>query len=141
MFGREKGNRERSALVLRGKIIGMHLSGSLKSAISEWLGIHRSTVSRWIKLFQEENDLSTRPKNGRPKLTTAEHNAQIIQLPRANPKQTTVAINREMQLPISVRSVRRILNANGLRHRTPSSNEEITKNNRNDRLMFAAMHE
>ena len=78
MFGREKGNRERSALVLRGKIIGMHgkiigmhLSGSSKSAISECLGIHRSTISRWIKLFQEENVLSTRSKNGRPKLTTA----------------------------------------------------------------------
>lgn len=141
MFGKEKGPRERNSLVWRGKIIGMHQSGQSISAISENLGIHRTTVARWIKRDEEDGDLSTRIKNGRPKLTTAVQRQQIVQHSRTNPKKTCVELHREFMPPVGVRCVRRLLHANGLRHRVPASKEELTANNVNERLMFAGMHE
>ena len=78
MFFKEKGRRERNSLVWRGKIIGMHQSGQSVSSISEHLGIHRTTVARWIKRDEEDGDLSTRPKNSQPKLATVAQRQQIL---------------------------------------------------------------
>ena len=70
MFGKERGARERSSLVWRGQIIGMHQSDESVTAISQKLGLHRTTVSRGIKRYEQEGDVSTRPKNGRSRVTT-----------------------------------------------------------------------
>ena len=58
MFGKEKVPRERSSLVWRGQIVGMHQSGESITTISQKLGLHRTTVARWIKRFEEEGDVS-----------------------------------------------------------------------------------
>ena len=137
----KKGSRERNSLVWRGKSICMHQSGQSISSISEHLGIHLTTVARWIKIDEEDGYLSTRPKNGRPKLTTVAQHQQIFQHSRKNPKKTCVELHTEFVPPVGVRSFRRLHQANGLRHRVPASKEELTANNINERLMFPGMHE
>ena len=141
MFVKEKGPREMSALVWRGKILGMHHSGESISAISQSLGLHRTTVARWIKRDEEEGDISTRPKNGRPRKTTPAEDQQIVQDSRSNPKKTSVQLQQEWMPNISLRTVRRKLKSHGLSHRIPASKEALTENNVNDRLLFAQMHE
>ena len=50
---KEKREKERTALVCREKIIGMHINGRSVSEIGASLGVHRTTVSRWIKRYEE----------------------------------------------------------------------------------------
>ena len=59
MFGKQKWDRERSSLVWRGQIIGMHQSGQYITTISQSLGRQRTTVARWIKRYEEEGDVLT----------------------------------------------------------------------------------
>ena len=95
IFGRETGPRERNSLVWRGKIIGLHLSGQSIVTISRTLGMHQTTVARWIKRHNEEGDMTTRPKAGRPKITTATEDQQLVDRSRANSKTTAVSLHLE----------------------------------------------
>ena len=121
-----------------GKIIGMHQSGQSRSPISENLG---TTVGRWIQRDEEDGYLSTRPKNGRPKFTTVARSQQIVELSITNPKKPCVELHTEFVPPVGVRSVRRLLEANGLRHRVPASKEELTANNVNERVRITVIVE
>ena len=102
MFGKEKGPRERSSLVWRGQIVGMHQSGESIMTISQMLGLHRTTGARWIKRFEEEGDVSTRPKIGRFRATTIAQDQELIDSSDRNSKKISIALHREVMHIMSV---------------------------------------
>ena len=119
----------------------MHQSDESVTAISQKLGLHRTTVSRWIKRYEQEGDVSTRPKNGRSRVTTVAEDQELVHTSRRNPQKTSIALQRELLPNISISTVRSRLRANGLKHRIPASKEELTESNVNDRLTFVQMYE
>ena len=87
MFRKEERARERNSLVWSMQIIGMHQSGQSLTTISQSLGLHRTTLARWIKRYEEEGDVSTRPKNGRFRATTVSQDQQLNENSLRDPPQ------------------------------------------------------
>ncbi|CAF4090341.1 unnamed protein product [Rotaria magnacalcarata] len=55
---------------MRGALIALHEDGKTNIEISQQLGMHRTTVARWISRYYEEGNLETKRKSGRPRCTT-----------------------------------------------------------------------
>src|SRR5678815_5770195 len=106
-------------LVLRGRILALFESGQSKIQIARDLGIHVSTVRRWVARHEEEGNLCDRPKPGRPRTTTENEDQGIFHAARRNSFSNSRAIKRELQLEASDRTIRRRLHAYGIHHRTP----------------------
>ncbi|KAL7646945.1 UNVERIFIED_CONTAM: hypothetical protein RMT77_002202 [Armadillidium vulgare] len=124
-------------LVLRGKIIAMFESGQNKTQIARNLGIHVSTVRRWIVRHEEEGNLCDRPKPGGPRKTTLNEDQQIIQETIRNPFTNSRAIKRALELEACDRTIRRRLHENGIHHRTPAVKQKLTEAHKTERLRFA----
>ncbi|XP_037776235.1 uncharacterized protein LOC119573203 [Penaeus monodon] len=109
-------NTRQTKIENRGRIIGMRESGLSPSEISRELGISRSVIYRWIKRWEEESTLNDRPRSGAPRKTTEDQDAQIREMVEANPFTNAVSIQEELQLPVTSRTVRKRLHADGIHH-------------------------
>lgn len=133
-------NRQQDTLVLRGRIVGMRESGMSIRNIAENLGISKKTVSLWLKRWEEEGNLNNRPRGRPPRKTTAEQDRLIVESAENNPMNNAVALREELQLYVSVQTVRRRLHAEGIHHRTPATKQFLTARHREGRLRFAEAH-
>jgi transposase len=138
--GKEKGPRERDFIAQRGQIIGLRTAGKTVKEISDILGVHRFTVMKWIRRHEEEGDLSSRPRSGRPRATSVDIDNLIINEAREAPLITATRIMERVQPGVSVDTVRRRLVEGGLKHHIPASKEELSAANIRQRLQFAAEH-
>lgn len=73
----------------------------------------------------------------RSRATTAEQDARMRQAAEENPLTTAVLIQQQLQLQVSVDTVRRRLHEGGIHHRIPAKKETLTDQHRAGRLAFA----
>ncbi|CAF2060967.1 unnamed protein product [Rotaria magnacalcarata] len=74
---------------MRGALIALHEDGKTNIEISQQLGMHRTTVARWISRYYEEGNLETKRKSGRPRCTTLLEDNDIGRLVEEHPINTT----------------------------------------------------
>lgn len=124
----------------RGRIIGRWEGGMTPRAIAEELGLHRSTVYKWINRWQEEGSVRTKPRSGRPKVTTPEQDHAIVERARERPLTPVVNYTHELHLACSVPTVRRRLHAANMKCHVPAVKEVLTPRNKEDRMGFALQY-
>ncbi|KAK4294105.1 hypothetical protein Pmani_033245 [Petrolisthes manimaculis] len=74
----------------RGRIIGLWESGMPTREFALTTGVSQRSVQRWIKRFEEEGSLHTKPRSGRPRVTTPVNDARILDAIEHQPLTSTV---------------------------------------------------
>lgn len=121
-------------------------------AVLESLGIgldmislltHRDerTVSSWLDKFETDYCIQDRPRSGRPPITTIDQNNEIISLAQDQPFFVPRGIKHELDLQVSVRTVRRILDKAGIHGRVARKDYVYTADHVQQRLEFAQSHQ
>ncbi|KAG7165872.1 putative actin cytoskeleton-regulatory complex protein PAN1-like 4, partial [Homarus americanus] len=82
----------------RAKISNYHNAGKGMREIAQFMGISMETVSRWVRKYEAEGNVETRPRPGRPRVTTAEEDERLIQEAGRTPQKTAVILTRETEL-------------------------------------------
>ena len=65
-------------------IVKLNLEGLSKNKIGELLGIHRSTVGRVLKRFQEKGSVENIRRSGRPRVTDARGDRKLYRILKKN---------------------------------------------------------
>ncbi|KAG7161021.1 putative helix-turn-helix HTH_28 domain containing protein 8, partial [Homarus americanus] len=87
---RTRANRP-EVITSRGRIIGYHEAGKGLREISRLLGISRDTVRLWVRRYEEEGHVLTRPRPGRPRVTTPAADQQIQRAAERAPLSTAIS--------------------------------------------------
>ncbi|KAK3879473.1 hypothetical protein Pcinc_015932 [Petrolisthes cinctipes] len=124
-------------ILQRGVIVGRYLANQSISEISRELGLSRNTVTKWIRRYEEEGHVSTRPRTGRPRITTVEHDALLFDAAVQSPFKTSMTLTRELNLPCSARTTRTRLVDSGLASRVPARKPSLSPQHMAERLRFA----
>lgn len=66
-----------SVIVERGVIIGRYIAGQSLSEISRDMGITRKTVKVGVRRYEEEGNVNTKPRSGRPRVMTPQQDATL----------------------------------------------------------------
>lgn len=132
--------RQETSLAIRRVIIELHKNNILPIEISRKLNISRTTVFRWIKRFNEEENLQNQPRKGRPRCTTREQDEQIVAKVISQPITTAAKVNQELGLQISNVTVRRRLHNQGIHHRRPAIKPSLSQNHQEQRVAFALQY-
>ncbi|KAK3891784.1 hypothetical protein Pcinc_004325 [Petrolisthes cinctipes] len=98
------------------------------------MGISRATVRLWLRRYEAEGHVLTRPRPGRPRVTTKEDDERLRRAVERNPQMTAVTLTREAELPCHVVTTRRRLWEAGLRCHIPARKEMLTEANKQSRL-------
>ncbi|KAK3879568.1 hypothetical protein Pcinc_015855 [Petrolisthes cinctipes] len=106
----------------RGMVIGRYHAGKSYSQISREMGLSRNTVKAWVRRYEEEGHVRTRPRPGRPRVTTPQQDAAIYAT--------------ELDLPCSIRTTRKRLLEAGLPCRVPARKPSLTADHKAQRLQF-----
>ena len=69
-------------------IVTLNLRVLSKNKIGELLGIHRSTVGRVLKKFQEKGGVENNRRSGRPRVTDARGDRKIYRIVKRNRRQS-----------------------------------------------------
>ncbi|XP_066981033.1 uncharacterized protein [Macrobrachium rosenbergii] len=113
--------RNHTTLSLRSSIISPHGAQLSTGDIARQLGIHRTTVHRWIRRQRERGYINTLTRSGRPhSCITAEEDHRIIEAARQTPLTTAVAIKREYGLQVDAQTIRNRLHEAKIFHHIPA---------------------
>ncbi|KAK3878390.1 hypothetical protein Pcinc_016974, partial [Petrolisthes cinctipes] len=91
----------------------------------------------WLRRYEEEGHVKTRPRRGRSRLTSPEDDRRLQEAANMNSQITAVILTREVEMPCHVVITRRRLRGGGLRCHVPAVKEQLTENNKVARLRFA----
>ena len=83
-------------IFLRGRIIGRLELGRTQMEVSEELGITRSVISRFWRLFQDYGNFSRRYSTGRPRITTANDDRYFAVTAKRNRRSTASDLSRQL---------------------------------------------
>ncbi|KAK4302568.1 hypothetical protein Pmani_025344 [Petrolisthes manimaculis] len=133
--------RQGDKVALRGRIVGMRESGLSTCDIAEEVGVHRTTVYRWLKRWDEEGNLRDHSKPGRARKTTAEEDRRIREYFETHPFSNAIAAREHLQLDLSAETIRKRMKEMGFRHRTPAIKPKLTERHRELRLQFAQRYD
>ena len=85
--------------------------------IAEIIGRDHSTITKFLKRYDERNSVENKPKTGRKKLVTERGDRVILRSVKINRRETlrdlTNIVNERLPLPVSTRTVRRRLKLHG----------------------------
>ena len=95
------------------------------------------TVNNWIKRFDEDYGIEDRPRTGRPSSTSANESQDIIELAREHPFLVPRDIKHMLDLEVSARTVRRVLDEGSLFARIARHDYRYTSGNFAARIQFA----
>ncbi|KAK3893585.1 hypothetical protein Pcinc_002650 [Petrolisthes cinctipes] len=101
------------------------------------MGLSRNTVKAWVRRYEEEGHVRTRPRPGRPRVTTPQQDAAIYATSVRTPFKTAITLTRELDLPCSIRTTRKRLLEAGLPCRVPARKPSLTADHKAQRLQFA----
>ena len=79
---------------------------SVEREISEMAGVSVSTVNRLIRRWQEEGSVKTKPRSGRPRVTTHEGVNHMLDSIQERPMLNAVKLTHDLQLPCHPRTTR-----------------------------------
>ncbi len=136
-FGRDDDSHLPMEEKERAAIVTLHQAGWSAKDISETLKCSDRTVLLWVNRFEEENSLSNHPRSGRPQLLDKEGAHSILQFSGEQHTAEPKDIKRELQLPVSARTIRRELNTAGLFSHIQSTEHDFTEFDIQRRLAFA----
>src|ERR1700729_1953477 len=107
----------------RARIIALWQEGLSRHQIANRLNFVRSTVSRIISRYEETGEVHSRPRSGRPRVTSIREDRYIAQSARRYRLITVPALRSTFQRTynrvISSATVRRRVLSSGLRSRRP----------------------
>ncbi|KAK4308442.1 hypothetical protein Pmani_019863 [Petrolisthes manimaculis] len=83
----------------------MRESGLSTCDIAEEVGVHRTTVYRWLKRWDEEGNLRDHSKPGRARKTTAEEDRRIREYFETHPFSNAIAAREHLQLDLSAETI------------------------------------
>lgn len=133
---RTRANRP-EVITSRGRIIGYHEAGKGIREISRLLGISRDTVRLWVRRYEEEGHVVTRPPPGRPRVTTPAADEHIQRAVERAPLSTAVRITRETGVQCHPITTRRRIRETGRQCFIPARKETLTEAHREARKRFA----
>ncbi|KAK4318803.1 hypothetical protein Pmani_010226 [Petrolisthes manimaculis] len=124
----------------RGRIIGLWESGMPTREIALTTGVSQRSVQRWIKRFEEEGSLHTKPRSGRPRVTTPVDDARILNAVEDQPLTSAVHHTRNLHLPCHPCTTRRRIHEANIQCYIPATKENLTQQQRECRLGFALQY-
>lgn len=136
-FGRDDDSHLPLVEKERAAIITLHHAGWLGKDIAGLLKCSEQTVCLWLNRFEDENSVSNLPRSGRPHSLDKEASNSIIKFSSEHHTAEPKDIRRELQLPVSARTIRRELNDASLLSHIQSSEHEFTEFDIQRRLAFA----
>nr|CAH7714481.1 unnamed protein product [Callosobruchus chinensis] len=129
----------------RTRIIALWQEGLSCHQIANRLNVVRSTVSRTIRLYEETGEVNSRPRTGRPTVSTRRENRFIAQLSRRERSVTVPVLRSQFQKTfnrvISTAAIHRRVLASGLRCRRPLRVPLLTARHRTARLQWPRAHQ
>ena len=121
-------------------IVTLNLRSLSKNKIGELLGIHRSTVGRVLKKFQEKGGVENNRRSGRPRVTDARGDRKIYRIVKRNRRQflqdITSKFNGDEGTRMSKRTICRRLHQEGYRRGKIKKTLTICKVNRQRRILW-----
>nr|CAH7751863.1 unnamed protein product [Callosobruchus chinensis] len=127
------------------RIIALWQEGLSRHQIANRLNVVRSTVSRTIRRYEETGEVNSRPRTGRPTVSTRREVRYIAQLARRERSVTVPVLRSQFQRTfnrvISTATIRRRVLASGLRCRRPLRVPLLTARHRTARLQWARAHQ
>lgn len=137
MFDRPDGCLDQLSIVERAAIVTLHGIGWTGRDIAHELRCSENTVSLWINRWKETHSLADEERTGRPRITTEQTDVNIEEYAEEKVTVTPKDIVRELELPVSARTVRRRLDEVGLFGRVQQEEHAYTDENIRRRLAFA----
>lgn len=124
--------------------VTLHGEGVSYHAIGLRLGFSHTTISRAVQRYRETNSYNIRPKQGRPRVTTAVQD-RFIRLSALRERFTTsrsllMQLRNVHNVHPSIDTVRRRLTEANLRIRVPARGPLLNADHRRARLQFAREH-
>ncbi|KAK3878798.1 hypothetical protein Pcinc_016609 [Petrolisthes cinctipes] len=131
--------RHAAKLALHGRIVGMSESGMSADDIAEEVGVHRSTVYKWLNRW-EEGELTDHYRRGARRKTTAEQDQQLREYMDGHPFSNAEEAKRALEIDASTEALLKRLKEMGYNHRTPAVKPKLTERHRQLQPDFACQH-
>ena len=99
-------------------------------------------VQRIRKIYEETGDVFDKPRSGRPRKTTTREDRLLARKSKASPFSTAAELHETWspEVPVSTRTVCRILSRNGLHGRISAQKPALNKRQLKNRVAFAKAH-
>nr|CAH7738106.1 unnamed protein product [Callosobruchus chinensis] len=127
------------------RIIALWQEGLSHHQIANRLNVVRSTVSRTIRRYEEIWEVNSRPRTGRPTVSTRREDRYIVQLVRRERSVTVPVLRSQFQRTfnrvILTATIRQRVLASGFRCRRPLRVPLLTARHRTARLQWARAHQ
>jgi transposase len=137
MFGRPEGCIDQLTLIERAAIVTLHQLGWTHINIAQEIHCSENTVTLWVHRWQQQHSLGDAERSGRPRCTTERTDERIEAFADEKVSVTPKDIVRELELPVSARTVRRGLDEVGLFGRVQQEEHAYTDENIRRRISFA----
>lgn len=108
-------------------IVGHYMAGQGIHEISRSMGINRKTVQKWVRRYKEEGHVKTRPRCGRPRVTSPDDDRRVVEAAEQYPLKTATALAQDARMPCSVVTTRRRLKEAELYCHVPARKETLSK--------------
>lgn len=110
--------------------------------VADTFNVSQRQVQRIRKRFEETGDVFDKPRSGRPRKTTAREDRLLSRKSKASPFSTAAELHQAWspQVPVSTRTVCRILSRNGLHGRISAQKPALNKRQLKKRVAFAKAH-
>ena len=140
IYGRPSGCIDQLTLIERAAIVTLHNIGWTGRDIAQEIHCSENTVSLWLNRWQDVHSLEDSDRIGRPPVLDEFQSQSIIEYSQQHHTAEPKDIRRELQLPVSARSIRRDLNAAELFSHIQQSEYDFSEFDLERRLAFANEH-
>ena len=109
----------------RSEIVGRYKSGQSLKRISREMGLDIKTVRLWVRREEGEGHVNTRPRPGRPQVTTPEEDQRLFAAVEQTPLTNAARLQRELHLDCNISTIRRRLHNHGVDCHVPANKENL----------------
>jgi transposase len=127
----------------RGHIIGLKQMGTMSNrSIAKQIGCHHQTVANIYGKYLEKGNYSSDRQDctGRPKVTTAQQDQDLVQHIRANPFSSVPQVIEHLALPCSSATAKRRLNEVGVRSYWSARKPFLAQRHADQRMAWCLQH-
>ena len=123
-------------------LIIKRLKTRFTAEVADTFNVSQRQVQRIRKRYEETGEVFDKPRSGRPRKTTAREDRLLARKSKASPFSTAAELHETWspEVPVSTRTVCRILSRNGLHGRISAQKSELNKRQLKNRVAFAKAH-